>query len=86
MKHALVTFGAFEGLRIFQILGQLLPTRAAIHIYSRIHDIILAMTEDEENQNEEQELKGGQFLGCVFAAATVLFIFLVVVIFMRACS
>ena len=81
-----MAFRALERLRIFQIFRELFPPGAAVHKVTNLYDIILRMTENTGNQNEEPEGRSGQLLGCVFAVVIVGFIFFVLFFFMRSCG
>jgi hypothetical protein len=49
-----------------------------------VHDIILAMTEQPQEE-EQTEKPGGQLLGCFFAGLLAIIIFLTLFVFMRSC-
>jgi hypothetical protein len=41
---------------------------------------------DPDNTPDDSPKKGGQILGCVFAAGAALFFFFAIFVFMRACG
>ena len=86
MQNTHVTFRTFEGFRIFKILRHFFPTRRAVHSHIPIHDIILHMADETEEQEGSEPPKEGQLLGCLFALGAVGFVFFLLFFFLRACA